>query len=307
MIGIKDIRSAYRAVSRVALLTPVLPLKEVEGLWVKCENLQRAGAFKLRGAYHNIRSKLAAAKRWGVVGCSSGNHAQGMALAAKLLGVRATVVMLDQSVPVKIEWTRRYGARVILGGRTSVAIMERAARIAERDGCVVIHPFDDPETIAGAGTVGLEIARQLPDVAAVAVPVGGGGLLSGVAAAIKGLRPRVKVYGVEPVGAPTMSRALAAGAPVTLASTNTIADGLKPLRAGEHTVAHVARYVDDMVLVTDRQILAACRHLILREKLVVEPSGAAAVAAVMAGKIRAPGKICAVLSGGNVDLAAVLG
>jgi threonine dehydratase len=311
VIGLKEIRAAVPAIARVAIRTPVLPLKElgIPDVFVKCENLQRGGAFKIRGAFNNIRSKLRAARRHGVIGCSSGNHAQGMALAARALGVDATVVMLDQSVPHKVEATRRYGARVIFGGKTSTAIFARAEAIARRRGCVMIHPFNDPETIAGAGSIGLELLSQLPHVKAVVVPIGGGGLISGVATAIKETNPRVKVYGAEPAGAPKMFRSRRAGRLVTLDGTDTIADGLKPVRGGPNTFAQIEKYVDEIVLVTDRQILRACRHLILREKLVVEPSGAATVAAIQSGKIRPPrdGPICAVLSGGNVDLDAVLG
>ena len=306
MVTLRDIRAAYPAISRVAIRTPVLPLKNLDGpknVFVKCENLQWGGAFKIRGAFNNVRAHLRQARKFGVVGCSSGNHAQGLALAAKFLGVKATVVMLDQSVPHKVEATRRYGATVIFGGKTSVAIMDLTDQIAAERGCAVIHPFDAPETIAGAGTVGLELHRQLKDVKVVVVPIGGGGLISGVAAAVKGLNPRIKVYGVEPEGAAKMHSSRKAGELVTLPGTDTIADGLKPVRGGVNTFEHIEKHVDEIVLVSDAEILEACRHLIEREKIVVEPSGAASVAAIRAGRVPLPkrGNVCAVLSGGNVD------
>lgn len=307
MVTLKAIRAAYPAIARVAVRTPLLALKEgPRNVFVKCENLQRGGAFKLRGAYHNIRSHLAAARRHGVVGCSSGNHAQAMALAARMLGVDATIVMLDQSMPHKVEGTRRYGGRVVFGGRTSTAIFERMQRIAERQKRAIVHPFDAPETIAGAGTIGLEIHSQMRDVRAVVVPIGGGGLISGVATAIKGLNPRIRVYGVEPRGAAKMFRSRRAGRLVTLPKTDTIADGLKPVRGGVNTFEHIERHVDELVLVSDREILDTCRYLMAREKLVVEPSGAASVAAIRFGRVPVRGPTVAVISGGNVDFKAVL-
>jgi len=242
-----------------------------------------------------------------VTASSSGNHAQAVALAARLRGMAAVVVMLDQSVRHKIEGARALGAEVILGGRTSLALRERAEREAAERGYVYVPPFDDPEIIAGQGTAGLEIVEDLPDVRAVVVPIGGGGLVSGIAAAVKGSRPRVRVFGVEPEGAPKMYRSVREGRLVTIEEPRTVADGLKPVRASELTLGHVRKYVDGIVLVSDEEILEATRHLILREKLVVEPSGAASVAAVLSGKLRLPrGPVVCVLSGGNADLGAIL-
>ncbi len=309
-VSLADIRRAREVVARVALRTPVLPLKggDRPETHVKCENLQRGGAFKCRGAYNLVASLGEASRRRGVVAYSSGNHAQGVALAARLLGVRATVVMLDQSLPVKVEGTRAHGAEVVFGGRTSLETRRRAERIAAETGAEIVPPFDDPRIIAGQGTVGLEILEQLPDVRSIVVQVGGGGLIAGIATAVKESRPEVKVFGVEPAGAPKMHESLRRGELATLERTDTVADGLKPLRAGEHTFAAVRRYVDDLVLVTDDEILEATRHLIQVEKLVAEPSGAAALAAVRAAKLRLPdGPAAVVISGGNVDLKAVLG
>ena len=306
-VSLRDIQAAHRIVSTVAIRTPILPLKFCDrpDTFVKCENLQRTGAFKIRGAYHCI-SKLPKSVP-GVTASSSGNHAQAVALAARMRGMKALIVMLDQSVPHKVEGTRSYGAEVILGGTTSVAITERAEREAAARGYVFVPPFNDPDVIAGQGTVGLEIVQDLPGVKSVIVQIGGGGLSSGVMTAIKESNPKVKVFGVEPSGAAKMRASLDAGKVVTLAEVRTIADGLKPTRVSELTLEHVGRYADDVVAVSDEEILQATRHLILKEKLVVEPSGATALAAVMAGKLKLPkGPAVAILSGGNADLAGIL-
>jgi threonine dehydratase len=308
MVSLRDIRRARAAIAGYVIRTPLLPMKfGPPGTYLKCESLQRGGAFKCRGAFNKILSLPPKLRKRGVVAYSSGNHAQGVALAAQRLGIPATIVMLDQSLPVKVEGTKSYGAEVILGGTSSEEIKNRAESIAQARGYTVVRPFDDPFIIAGQGTVGLEILEDLPDVKAVVVQIGGGGLSSGIATAIKESNRRIKVFGVEPEGAAKMSESLKKGELVTLPGTNTIADGLKPVRAGELTFEHVRKYVDEVALVSDAEILAAARHLILREKLVVEPSGAAALAAVVARKFKLPkGKVVAVLSGGNADLTAIL-
>jgi threonine dehydratase len=307
MVTLDEIRAAREVVSAVAIRTPTLPLKSSgrPGVYLKCENLQRAGAFKIRGAFHKI-SRLPA-RCPGITASSSGNHAQAVALAASRRGLKAVIVMLDQSVPHKIEATRALGAEVILGGRTSVAIKERAEREAADRGFVYVPPFNDPEIIAGQGTAGLEILEDLPEVRSVVVPVGGGGLLSGIAVAVKESRPDVRVFGAEPEGAPKMTLSLRRGEIVTIPEPQTVADGLKPSRVGELTFEHARRYVDGMALVSDAEILSAARRLLLREKLVVEPSGAAALAAILSGKLSLPeGPAVAVLSGGNADVRAIL-
>jgi len=308
MVTLADIRKAHAIVSKVALRTPILPLKFCDrpDTWVKCENLQRTGAFKIRGAFHRI-SKLPKSCK-GVTASSSGNHAQAVALAARMRGLPACIVMLDQSVPHKIEGTKSYGAEVILGGTDSVVITERAQREAAGRGYVFIPPFNDPDIIAGQGTVGLEIVQDFRGVKAVIVQIGGGGLSSGVMTAVKESNPKIKVFGVEPAGAAKMRAALDAGKVVTLPSVSTIADGLKPTRVSELTLDHVGRYADDVVSVSDEEILSATRHLVLKEKLVVEPSGATALAAVLAGRLKLPkGPAVAILSGGNADLKMILG
>ncbi len=310
MISLADIKAAYKVVSRVAIETPLLPLKFFDRpeTYVKCENLQRAGAFKFRGAYNLIASIAPKMRKSGVVAYSSGNHAQGVALAAKMFGVPACIVMLNQSVPHKVEGTKAFGAEVILGGDSSEKIKTRAEEEAKQRGATLVPPFNHPKIMAGQGTIGLEILKQLPGVKSVVVQIGGGGLSGGIATAIKESKKGVKVFGVEPTGAAKMYESLKKGELVTLPETNTVADGLKPVRASELTFATVRKYVDDLVLVEDDEILDASRHLILKEKLVVEPSGAAAFAAVMFGKLKLPKGPCAiVLSGGNADLKLVLG
>lgn len=303
MVELEDIRSAQERIEGIVLRTPLLPLKfGPDDVLLKCENLQRGGSFKIRGAYNRISRLSGEAKRRGVIAYSSGNHAQGTALAARLLGVPATIVMLNSSIPEKVEQTKAYGAEVIYGGERSEEIRALAERFAEERGLTVVPPFDHEDTIAGQGTVGLEILRDLPEVDTVVVPIGGGGLISGIATAIKSLRKQARVIGVEPRGAPKMKRSLEAGKLVTLEGTNTIADGLKPVRAGELTFEHVKRYVDEVVLVSDEELRAAMKHLIVREKLMAEPSGAAPLAAVMAGKIRIAGPTACVVSGGNAPI-----
>jgi threonine dehydratase len=308
---LSDIRKASRNLERIVLRTPVVPLKYSSprrDLFLKLESLQYGGAFKIRGAYHKISSLGRKVRRTGIVTFSSGNHAQGAALAARMLGVRATVVMLDQSVPTKVEATRSYGAEVIFGGSTSVAIQTRAEAIARERGWEIVPPFDDPHIIAGQGSVGLEILRQLDGPSVVIVPIGGGGLISGIATAVKESRPQTKVYGVEPEGAAKVTASLKAGHLVTLPSTQTVADGLKPVRAGELTFPIIQRYVDDVVTVSDEEILDATRMLLFRERILAEPSGAATTAAVLSEKVKLPsrGRVCLVVSGGNADLPSLI-
>ena len=303
LVSLADVRRAAGIIAKVVVRTPLLPLRGEDrpDVFLKCENLQRTGAFKIRGAYHKI-AKLPR-ECPGVVAYSSGNHAQAVALAAKLRGLPACIVMFDASVPLKVEATRAHGAEIVFGGGTSEAIRARAEGVAQERGWTIVAPFDDPDVIAGQGTVGLEILEDLPETAAIVIPVGGGGLLAGVAAAAKGVNPRVRIYAVEPEGAASMRLALHEGRPVALPKTDTVADGLMALRVGERTLAHAQALMDDLVLVSDAEILETARHLLRREKLVVEPSGAAALAAIRTGRLALPpGPVVAVLSGGNADL-----
>jgi threonine dehydratase len=269
-------------------------------MWLKPEMLQRGGAFKFRGAYNYLRSIPDDVRARGVVAPSSGNHAQAVALAARLLGVPAIVVMPTTVTAPKRAGAERLGARIELAGTTTADRMERALEIVAAEGATLVPPYDDPVIIAGQGTVGLEILEDLPDVAAVLVPVGGGGLSAGVAAAVKQRRPSARIIGVEPTGAPKLSRARLAGAPVRLDSTSSIADGLLAVEIGRLTFAHHQRYVDDVIVVEDAAMRRAMRLLLDRGKLVAEPSGAITVAALETG-VAVPTPAVFVLSGGNVE------
>jgi threonine dehydratase len=310
LVALADIRRAAATLAPVAVRTPILPsdaLSEMAGapVWLKPEMLQRGGAFKFRGAYNYLANLSPDARRRGVIAPSSGNHAQAVALAARLFGVRATVVMPTTVTAAKREGAERLGARIELAGTTTADRMARAQEIAEAEGATLVPPYDDPTIIAGQGTVGLEIAEQLPDVGTVLVPVGGGGLSAGVATAVKLAAPRARVIGVEPAGAPKLTRARAAGRPVRLAATSSIADGLLAVEIGRLPFAHHERYLDDVVVVEDAHVRAAMRLLLERSKVVAEPSGAITVAALMAGAVEVSnrGPAVLVLSGGNVDWA----
>jgi threonine dehydratase len=302
LVNAADIDAAAAALAGVAVHTPLLPASFLgENVWLKPEMLQRGGAFKLRGAYNFLRHLEPAALERGVVAPSSGNHAQAVALAAKLLGAPAIVVMPTTVTSAKRGGAERLGARVELAGTTTADRMERALEIARDEGATLVPPYDDPLIIAGQGTVGLEIVQDLPAVSTVLVPVGGGGLSAGVAAAVKLHRPTARVIGVEPAGAPKLSRARKAGSPVKLDRTNSIADGLLAVEIGHLTFAHHQRYIDDVVLVDDGAMRDAMRALLDRAKLVTEPSGAITVAAIMQRLVPVTGPTVLVLSGGNIE------
>ena len=299
-----DVKAAATVLDGVTRLTPVLRpvnLSNIAGrpLVLKCENLQRTGSFKLRGAYRRISELPSGAE---VVTASAGNHAQGVALASSLRGVKSTVFMPSTAALPKVQATRDYGAEVVLEGASFEEAGAAARRHADATGAVFVPAFDDPLVIAGQGTVGLELAEQAEEVEAIVVPVGGGGLVGGVGAAMKALRPGCRVVGVEPEGAADMELALSAGKPVALERVDTIADGIAVKKVSELTLAHARAFVDDIVTVTDEEIARALVLLLERTKQVVEPASAAALAAVLADKVgdgNAP--IGVVLSGGNVD------
>lgn len=303
----ESIRDAAQLMRGVAVRTPLLPadwISEATGAEVrlKCENLQPIGAFKIRGAFTMVARLPEEARRNGVITYSSGNHGQAVAFAARHFGVPAVVVMPANAPEIKREGARRLGAEVVLEGMTSLERQQRAEAIARERGLVVIPPFDHPDIIAGQGTVGLEILEDWPDVDAVFVPVGGGGLVSGIAAWIKRQRPECRVIGVEPAGANAMRRSLDAGAPITIDSSTSIADGLLPVRPGDLTFAHTRELVDDVVTVSDDAIAEATRGLIMRSRLYVEFSGAATAAALLSGAWRGDARrIALVVSGGNLD------
>ncbi len=298
LVSLDDIRAAAERVAGVARRTPVLPTV-APGFFLKCENLQPMGAFKQRGAYNMIAQLAPDVRVRGVITYSSGNHGQAVAMAAQILGAPAVIVMPESAPKVKVEGARAYGAEVVFAGRTSFDRKREAEEIAAAGGLTIVPPFDHHWIIAGQGTAGLEILDQCPGVRTVFVPVGGGGLISGVATAIKLAQPGVRVIGVEPEGAAKMSTSLAAGEPVTLDSTTSIADGLLTLRPGDLTFAHVRTYVDLVVTVTDEQIASAVGWLFRTARIVAEPSGAATTAAFLAHG--APeGTTVAIVSGGNV-------
>lgn len=272
-------------------------------LFLKCENLQRTGAFKVRGALWCLAGLERDARARGVVTISAGNHAQAVAWAAREIGVEATVVMPHGASPIKITASEGYGARVIVHGSANEAFA-RAHALAEEEGLTFVHPFDDPRVIAGHASVGLEILEQCPEVATIVVPVGGGGLISGVAVAC--LDSSVTIIGVEPTGADAMCRSLEAGRPLHLDAVSSIADGLAAPMAGALNFEIVRERVHDVVRVSDEEIADAMGVILNRTKMVVEPAAAAGVAALLSGRIsRANGPIVALLSGGNVDIARI--
>ena len=302
LVTLADLRRAAAILHGVAVRTPLLPAEALGAdVWVKPEMLQRGGAFKFRGAYTYLAGMDPAVRARGVIAPSSGNHAQAVALAARLFGVPATVVMPTTVTPAKRDGAQRLGARVELAGTTTQDRMERALEIARETGGTLVPPYDDATIIAGQGTAGLELAEDLPGVRTVLVPVGGGGLSAGVSAAVKLLVPEARVVGVEPACAPKLSHARAAGEPVTIAASGGLADGLLAIRVGTAPFAHHQAYVDDVVTVPDEALAGAARFLLDRMKLVAEPSGAITVAALREGLVRAEGPTVAVLSGGNVE------
>ncbi len=271
-------------------------------LHLKAEHRQVTGSFKPRGATVRISHLDAAAREAGVIVISAGNHAQAVAWAARAAGVRATAVMPVHAVRAKVDATRGYGAEVVLAGDTIGETWARMEEIRDARGLTFLHPFDDADVVAGQGTVGLEIVRELPDLGVVVVPVGGGGLTCGIAAAVKESAPGTRVYGVEPEGSTALSSALAAGRVVPV-EPRSIADGLGAPFAGERTLAMARRYLDGILLVSDAEIASAMRFAWERMDEVLEPAGAAALAALLAGRVplRRQDRVCAVLSGGNVD------
>jgi threonine dehydratase len=272
-------------------------------LYLKAENLQRAGSFKIRGAYNKIAGLPEAARRRGVIAYSSGNHAQGVALAASLLGVEATIVVPRTIVPSKRAAAEAYGARLVEAGTTSAERRALAERQAREKGLVLVPPYDDPDIVAGQGTVALELLDDVPEIETLVVPVGGGGLISGCAVLARSRLPRLRIAGVEPEDADDTRRSLEAGRRVRIPPPQTIADGLRAVEPGELTFEIVRRLVDEVVTVSEEEIRHAVRLLLERTKLLVEPSGAVGMAAILAGKLPAARRIAVVLSGGNIALA----
>lgn len=273
-------------------------------LYLKTENIQRTGSFKVRGAYYKISQLSEEEKQKGVIACSAGNHAQGVALASTKFGIRAKICMPAGAPISKVEATKSYGAEVILVPGVYDDAYSEAERLKKQYGYTFIHPFNDEDVIAGQGTIGLEILNQLGDADIVVVPVGGGGLVAGVAYAIKSLNPKIKVYGVQSAGAPSMLNSVHDGKIETLPSVSTIADGIAVKCPGNLTFELCSKYVDDIVSVTDEQVATAILALIEKQKMIAEGAGAVSLAAVMFNKIPdfKGKKVCCVISGGNIDV-----
>jgi len=305
LIGRDDITGAQRVIAGLLHRTPVAGstyLGEQAGvrLIFKLELFQKTGSFKPRGVLNKLHHLSPEARQKGVITLSSGNHAQALAWGAAQSGISATVVMPADSTRSKVDAARKYGGEVI---QTEDNLLETCLTIQKERNLTLVHPFDDPLIIAGQGTVGAEILEDVPDVDVVIAGVGGGGLISGVAAAIKSEKPEVKVIGVEPEGASAMSQSLQRGEPVHLDSVDTIADGLAAPFAGTHNLSHTQRFVDDLVIVSDRQIAEAMGLILERCKVVAEPAAASTLAALLSGEINVPqgDTVVCVLSGGNVD------
>ena len=303
MVGAEDVREAAAGLAGVAVRTPLRYVAPLDA-YLKLENLQPTGAFKLRGAYNAIRRLPDPARKRGVITYSSGNHGQAVAYAAQLVGTRAVVVMPETAPAVKVAGVKRWGGEVVFAGRTSEDRQREAEEIAAREGLVVVPPFDHRDIVAGQATVGLEIAEQLPDVRTVVVPVGGGGLIAGVVTGLAAAGSRATVWGVEPAGAPKLTRSLEAGRPVRLDRTASIADGLITLGVGGTPFAHLAAERARLagVVLVDDDALREAVHFLWREcRLAVEPSGAATTAAVRCGAVHPVAPTVLVVSGGNVD------
>ena len=310
-VTIDDIREAAQRLRGIVHRTPVLAsrtLNELAGcsVYLKCENLQRMGAFKFRGAYNRISRFTPEERKGGVVAFSSGNHAQGVALACKLLGIPAVIVMPEDAPKAKVEATRGYGAEVIFYDRHRSHRAEIAQQLCAERGATLVPPFDDARIVAGAGTAALELLEDVPDLDTIVTPVGGGGLLSGTAIAAHGVNPAIKLFGVEPEAGNDMQRSLQRGEIVHIDVPHTIADGLQTQAPGQITFPIVKNEGAHVVTVTDDELREGMRFAFERMKLVIEPSGAAGLAAVMTGKIRG-GKIGIIISGGNVDLSRFAG
>ena len=306
MLTIDKVYDAQKALRGVARKTDVIYAPKLcpgTDLYLKTENLQVTGSFKLRGAYYKMTCLSKEEKERGVIACSAGNHAQGVALAAQKNGIKAVICLPDGTPISKVEATKSYGAEVCLVKGVYDDAYQKALQLRDEKGYSFLHPFNDEDVIAGQGTIALEIIEQLPEVDAVLVPIGGGGLISGIAYTLKTLKPNVKVYGVEAKGAPCMKNALEHGSLEKLPSVSTIADGIAVKQPGDLTYDFCSKYVDEIVTVTDDEISAAILALMEKQKLVAEGAGAVGVAAAMFNKLDLKGKkVVSVVSGGNIDV-----
>lgn len=306
MLTLEKIYKASEVLKEVAGKTDILPASKIfcdNHIFLKTENIQSTGSFKVRGAYFKISELTEEEKKRGVIACSAGNHAQGVALAATRHGVKS-LICLPEGAPIsKIQATKGYGADVCLVKGVYDDAYQKALELKEQYGYTFVHPFDDEDVIAGQGTIALEILEDMPKVDAIVVPIGGGGLISGIAYTIKNLKSKIKVYGVQAEGAPSMYRSIKEGAPITLDEVNTIADGIAVKHPGALTYELTKKYVDDIFTVTEDEIATAIVTLMERKKMVAEGAGAVAVAAAMFNKLPLKGKnVVCIVSGGNIDV-----
>lgn len=306
MLTLDTIYKASHVLKEVIRKTDLIKAPKINpdaDVYLKTENLQVTGSFKVRGAYYKISTLSAEEREKGVIACSAGNHAQGVALAATKAGIKSLICLPDGAPISKVEATKGYGAEVCLVPGVYDDAYNKALQLRDEKGYTFIHPFDDENVIAGQGTIGLELLEQLPDMDAVVVPIGGGGLISGVAFAIKQLNPKIKVYGVQAAGAPSMYNSVKDGKIERLESVSTLADGIAVKEPGENTFELVSKYVDEIVTVTEDEISCAILSLIEQQKLIAEGAGAVSVAAVMFDKIPVKGKkVVCLVSGGNIDV-----
>ena len=305
-LPLEALRTAARALDGIAVRTPLVEVKALTSrvafpVSLKCEQLQPVGAFKIRGAYTAVSRIPPADRARGVITYSSGNHGQAVAYAARRLGIRAVVVMPERAPAVKVDSVKRLGGEVVIAGNSSSERFQKAQALARLEGLTMVPPFESLDVITGQATCGLEILDQLPTVETIVVPVGGGGLIAGIAAAVAAIKPSVRVIGVEPVGAPKLARALEAGRPVKLDHTESMADGLLPLSIGELPFAVLAPIVREAIQVPEEEIAGAVRFLFHEAGLSVEPSGAITTAALLSERVRPTGPTVAIVSGGNVD------
>ncbi len=310
LVSRADVEAAARRLEGRSIRTPIISALELsERLGVSCgvkaESFQRTGSFKFRGAFNYIATMTAADRARGVIAPSSGNHGQAVACVASIFGIPATVVMPTTVTAIKRDGVERYGAAIVLAGTTTDDRMTAAEEIARASGAVIVPPYDHPAIIAGQATCGLEILDDRPAVTTVVVPVGGGGLSGGIAAIVKQVRPDAHVVVVEPEGAAKLSAAWHAGTPVRIAKSESAADGLLAVKIGSRNFAHLRRFADEVITVTEKEIAIAAAYLFRELKLVAEPSGATTLAALLAGKIEPSGETVAVLSGGNISIDAL--
>lgn len=306
VVPLEALRAAAKSIDGIAVRTPLLELPSLSSqvgvpVSLKGEHLQPIGAFKIRGAYTAISRLPAETRAGGVITYSSGNHGQAVAYAARLLGIRAVVVMPERAPAIKVEGVKRLGGEVVIADNSSSVRYEKAMTLAVERGLAMVPPYESLDVIAGQGTCGMEILEVMPTVETILVPVGGGGLIAGIAAAVAALRPSVRVIGVEPVGAAKLARALEAGRPIKLHRTESLADGLLPLSIGELPFAVLSGTVREVVQVSEEEIAGAVRFLFHEAGLSVEPSGAVTTAALLSGRVELTGPTVGVLSGGNVD------